>query len=219
MPAVSWYRQNPLLAYGSGSAGNAPNMDWLSDDIRHALVQAAYTPDLDAHDFFNDVVANEASGTGYTAGGFALASKTLVATPANSLATAWAAATAYGSESTSLFVRPTVGNGYIYMATNTGTSHATTEPTWPTVIGQTVNDNGIIWTCFARNLIVFDAADLLHTGLSVSFRYSVFYNRTPATDATRPLLALYDWGATQTITGGSVSFPFHSQGFLAIGVG
>jgi hypothetical protein len=33
------------------------------------LVLDAYTPDFNAHDFRADVTANEASGTGYTAGG------------------------------------------------------------------------------------------------------------------------------------------------------
>jgi hypothetical protein len=49
-------------------------------------------------------------------------------------------------------VRPTtlsVFTGYTYICTTGGTSHATTEPTWPTTIGGTVNDNGVIWTCQA----------------------------------------------------------------------
>lgn len=33
---------------------------------------------------------------------------------------------------------------YVYECTTGGTSHATTEPTWPT--SGTVNDNGVIWT-------------------------------------------------------------------------
>jgi hypothetical protein len=37
--------------------------------IYGALVLDAYTPDYTAHDFWNDVSTNEASGTGYTAGG------------------------------------------------------------------------------------------------------------------------------------------------------
>lgn len=37
--------------------------------VRAALIQSTYTPDPDTHDFFDDVVAHEASGTGYTAGG------------------------------------------------------------------------------------------------------------------------------------------------------
>lgn len=46
-----------------------------SDTIKLALVTATYTPDQDAHDFFNDIT-NELSGGGYTSGGATLASKT-----------------------------------------------------------------------------------------------------------------------------------------------
>lgn len=37
--------------------------------VKAMLLTASYTPDPDNHDFVDDVVANEASGTGYTAGG------------------------------------------------------------------------------------------------------------------------------------------------------
>jgi len=36
---------------------------------------------------------------------------------------------------------------YFYECTTAGTSHATTEPTWPTIIGDTVVDNTVTWTC------------------------------------------------------------------------
>ena len=52
-------------------------IDWDSDTIKVALVSSAYTPNQDSHDYYDDVVANEVTGTGYTAGGATLASKTL----------------------------------------------------------------------------------------------------------------------------------------------
>lgn len=42
-----------------------------------ALVLSGYTPDIDTHDFFNDIT-NEASGAGYTAGGVTLSSTTVI---------------------------------------------------------------------------------------------------------------------------------------------
>ena len=51
-------------------------VDFDSDTIKVALLTSSYTPDQDAHDYFNDVSANEVSGTGYTAGGATLGSKT-----------------------------------------------------------------------------------------------------------------------------------------------
>jgi hypothetical protein len=58
-------------------------IDWDSDTIYTALVTSSYTPDQDAHAYWSDVVANETSGTGYTANGTALASKTIVYTGAS----------------------------------------------------------------------------------------------------------------------------------------
>lgn len=46
--------------------GTAPDLD--TDTIKVALV-SGYTPDIDLHDFWDDVSASEVSGTGYTAGG------------------------------------------------------------------------------------------------------------------------------------------------------
>lgn len=51
-------------------------IDWDSDTIKVALVGSAYTPNQDSHDYWDDVVANEVTGTGYTAGGATLAGKT-----------------------------------------------------------------------------------------------------------------------------------------------
>ena len=51
-------------------------VDFDSDTIKVALLTSSYTPDQDAHDYFNDVSTYEVSGTGYTAGGITLASKT-----------------------------------------------------------------------------------------------------------------------------------------------
>lgn len=52
--------------------------------------------------------------------------------------TAWAANTAYAIDD---IVVPTTANGYQYRCSVAGTSHASTEPTWPTDLGITVVDN------------------------------------------------------------------------------
>jgi hypothetical protein len=54
--------------------GSAPIV-WSSATIKVAQTTSAYTPNNDTHDFFNDVT-NEITGTGYTAGGATLGSKT-----------------------------------------------------------------------------------------------------------------------------------------------
>lgn len=140
-----------LLSYAYGAlplhmAGK--KVDWLVDDIRVALVGVGYTPNQDTHDFWDDVVANElATASGYTAGGIALAGKTI---------------------------------------------------TYDAVLNrQAFKANNVSWTFSA----------------SLSWRYAVLYDRTPATDATRPLLAYLDYGAVQT-TSGVVDITWSTDGVL-----
>lgn len=54
----------------------------------------------------------------------------------------WAAATIYTSNE---YRVPTVANGYAYQVTVAGTSHAATQPTWPTTVGATVTDGTVTW--------------------------------------------------------------------------
>lgn len=60
-------------------------VDWDSDTIKVALVSGSYTPNQDSHDYWDDVSANEVSGTGYTAGGLTLAGKTITYDSANNV--------------------------------------------------------------------------------------------------------------------------------------
>lgn len=70
----------------------------------------------------------------------------------------WAAATDYFDTFTVNYlfsvrqlIVPTSGhwNGLVYQCTTAGKSHATTEPPWPTNIGDTVSDGTVTWTCVA----------------------------------------------------------------------
>lgn len=51
-------------------------IDIDTDTLKVALLTSSYTPDLDAHDYFDDVTAYQVTATGYTSGGVALASGT-----------------------------------------------------------------------------------------------------------------------------------------------
>jgi len=54
--------------------GSAPVV-WTTATLKVALTTSAWTPNQDTHDFFDDVT-NEITGTGYTAGGATLGTKT-----------------------------------------------------------------------------------------------------------------------------------------------
>lgn len=67
-------------------------------------------------------------------------------TPTDTL-TNWAVATA---KTLGVSVEPTVDNTYRYECTTAGTTHATTEPVWPTTIGLTIADGTVVWTCASK---------------------------------------------------------------------
>jgi hypothetical protein len=48
-------------------------VDWENDTIKCALLSSSHVPDTDTQIFWDDVSANEISGTGYTAGGATVA--------------------------------------------------------------------------------------------------------------------------------------------------
>jgi hypothetical protein len=59
--------------YKAKMLGDGTMVDADSDTIKIALLTSSYTPDADAHDFFDDVSANEVSASGtYSAGGATL---------------------------------------------------------------------------------------------------------------------------------------------------
>lgn len=74
-------------------------VDFDSHDIKVALLSSAYTPNQDDHITWSQVKANEVTGTGYTAGGTSLSSKTVTYDAANNVTVldagdvTWAAST------------------------------------------------------------------------------------------------------------------------------
>lgn len=183
---------------GGEVAGDTFAVDFLSDTLKASLHTSSYVPNLDTHETKADLT-NEVSGTGYSAGGTTLGSKTVTYTAANSWATQWAAATAYAVGD---IVRPTAGNGHLYRCIVAGTS-AGSQPTWPTVSGQTVVDNTVTWAEIGRGVTQLDAADPSWSSATISgIRYLVIYKDT-GTASTSPLLWLIDFGADQAVTSGT----------------
>lgn len=50
----------------------------------------------------------------------------------------------------------------------------------------------------------WDADDISVTGVTFNTRYAIYYDSSPASNATRPLVSYLDFGATQTLS--AVSF-------------
>jgi hypothetical protein len=93
-------------------------VDYDTDTIKVALLTSSYTPDQDAHDYFNDVSSYEVSGTGYTAGGNTLASKTATYDSATNVIILDAADTTWASS--------TITARYAVIYDSTGTASTST---------------------------------------------------------------------------------------------
>ena len=126
-------------------------IDWDTDTIKVALLSNSYTPDQDAHNYFDDVVSFEVTGTGYTQGGNTLANKT-----------------------------------------------------------NTYNS--------ATNVIVLDADDTTWSSSTITARYAVVYDATPATNATRPLIGYVDFGSDQSSSNGNFTITWDATGIVRITV-
>lgn len=196
-----------------GAAGTKmlnKEIDWDTDAINATLHTAAYTENLDTHDYVDDLTNEVAAGAGYTTGGKVLASKTIGYVAANSWAQVHAVSTAYNLGEVR---RPSTGNGFLYRVSVAGTS-AAAAPTWPTVAGQTVTDGGVTWTCVGRGALVLDAADLSWATATFTARKIVLSDRTPGTAATQPLIAVGDFGSDQVAGGGNFDVQFDAGGIL-----
>lgn len=126
-------------------------IDWDTDTIKVALLSNSYTPDQDAHNYFDDVVAYEVTGTGYTAGGATLANKT----------------NSYNS---------------------------------------------------ATNVITLDADDVTWSSSTITARYAVIYDATPATNATKPLVGYVDFGSDQSSSNGNFTITWDATGIVRVTV-
>lgn len=212
MALLQLYRNFPLMLAGSNTGGNAP-IDWLSDTIKCLLCSSSYTPNLDTHKYKSDVT-NEITGTGYTAGGATLGSAAITFTAADSWATARANSTAYALND---IVRPSTGNGHLYLCIVAGTSGGS-APTWPTVARQTVTDGSVVWAEIGGGINQFDAADAVWSSATLTGRYAIVYDSSPGSDATRPLIGVLDFGSDVSSTNSTYSVVWDSRGLFAMPV-
>jgi hypothetical protein len=123
-------------------------IDFDTDTIMVMLCTSTYTPNQDTHRYKSDIT-NEVTGTGYTATGQALTSKTVT----------------YDAPSNTLTL-------------------STANPSW--------------------------------AASTITARYAVFYDASPATDATRPLILYWDFGADVSSSSGTFTLTINASGLLTL---
>lgn len=184
-------------------------IDLDTDVIKAMLVTSSYT--FSAAHAYKSSITNEISGTGYTAGG-ATVTCSFAYTAANSWSVARANSTAYTAGQ---YVRPATGNGFLYQCITGGTSGGSV-PTYPTTIGGTVTDGSVVWLCVGTGAVVITAGAATWPSSTITARGIVFYDSSPATDATRPLIAFVDLGADGSSTSATWSYTPDATGLVVI---
>ncbi len=151
----------------------------------------------------------------------------------------WAASTAY---SVGDVVIPTTTNGHMYVCTAGGTSGAS-EPTWPTTDGATVTDNTATWECIANGDLayheisgtgytsggqeittkslnqsagdtIFDGDNVLWSSSTLTARYAVIYDDTPAAVEDKKILAYLDFGGNKSTNSADFEIQWNANGIF-----
>lgn len=168
------------------------DIDLVSDTIKGALMTSSHSWN-DTHENWSSISANEASGTGYTAGGQTLTSKALSLVDSSTL-TAWQSSTAYALGD---LVRKTTDDGHVYLCVDPGTSGGS-EPTWVTDKFEDTTDNTVIWSEFGAGYVKWTSDQLQWTNSTITARYVIFYQSTSGL-----LIAQLDLGENMSSSGGN----------------
>ena len=113
-------------------------------------------------------------------------------------------------------VIPTSPNGYLYQAAASTASTGSVQPTWPTVVGETVVDGGVIWTNLGESITEFGSAAVTWSNSTITAAYGVLYDSTPATQATQPLIALLNFGGNQSSSSGPFTLTPSTYGWFIL---
>jgi hypothetical protein len=98
-------------------------------------------------------------------------------------------------------------------------SSVTNEVTGPgyTAGGATVGSIAVAYNG-GTNVLSIDGADVTWAASTITARYAVLYDSTPATDATRPLIGYVDFGADVTSTAANFSVVWDANGIATVTV-
>ncbi|QEM41573.1 hypothetical protein SEA_FORZA_106 [Gordonia phage Forza] len=67
----------------------------------------------------------------------------------------------------------------------------------------------------ATNTFTLDASDVTWAASTITARYAVFYDASPASDATRPLICYWDFGQDEVSSSGNFTLTLSASGLVA----
>ena len=202
------------------SAGVNLSSDTLKCALGTGSLSAVQSTAQTAGDVYTGSFAELSTANGYTANGVSIGSPAVATTAAAAWATTWAAGTVYA---VGTIIRKVSSNGYLYQCVVAGTSHASTEPTWTTVVGrEQPSDNGVIWLCIGTAVTVLTSSTISWTssGAGFSASYAVIYDSTSGSwgsSGTAKVISWLDFGGSLTASGGGTfQIMQGTSGLLAI---
>lgn len=83
--------------------------------------------------------------------------------------------------------------------------------------GATLTTPTLVYTA-PTNVLKFDADDVSWANSTITARYAVIYDATPATAATQPLIAYVDFGADVVSSAGAFTITWHADGIVTVTV-
>lgn len=84
-----------------------------------------------------------------------------------------------------------------------------------TATGATLTSVAVTYTA-GTNTLMLDAADTSWASSTITARYAVVYDSTPATDATRPLICYIDFGADVSSSAAAFTITWDAAGIVTI---
>lgn len=204
MVATRWYPQG----FGEIAGGT---VDWVNDTIKLALMGTGYVYD-DAHDFWDDVSANDyGSASGYVAGGETITTRAITESD-SSVLTARANTTAYVVGD---IVRTAADSNRVYLCVVAGTSDAS-QPAGMGTLGtlREITDGSVVWVNVGRAVTILDGDAVAWTGLDQTGTDAAVIWKDTGTPATSPLLGAIEFDTTETPTELTVTPP--AEGYLLI---
>lgn len=192
-------------------------IDVDSDPLKVALLGSGYTPNLDTHDFFNDLTS-ELSTVSTTLAAAAAAGATTIST----VASVPVGTTILIGGSEARTVTAVSGSGP-YTLTVAALSAA--QSSGASVVansGYTAGGLALGSVAWAYNSATktwsLDAADAVWSNATIGgARYAVIYDDGPSTAATKPLIALIDFGEAISSTAAPFTIAWNAGGIVVIG--
>ena len=81
--------------------------------------------------------------------------------------------------------------------------------------GATLANKALTYTA-GTNVIKFDADDVTWSTSTITARYAIIYDDTPAADADKPLIGYVDFGEDKTSSGGDFTIQWNADGIFTV---